>query len=383
MTAIRELCTFDGSISESAEKNELDNHGKRQGHDLFDVHADNEKQQESPTADNGDLHSRRTVMRDRQLSWKDLRFRPKAQLAPEQRRSLKGLNSPGLSSARRGNRRSSLIELNEEERKNPRLGSLSALPRPSMIRSESKRGMIQLDRADSMGSGPDIRASIAIPYLDKICWACDELDYPREYADLVGSQFLGLDTKHPVTHINGHVPQVAELVEFVAQAFMRITDFADLILVFIDDFQWVDSFTWKVIRALGQSGKKMLLICAMRSHDKQAMRRISTAVNFRLEITLGPLDLPEIKELTSSVLGCSEDAIDEELCTDLYQRTGGLPVYVVELLEAVKRNKTASENEQGKLRLAADDQLMDVSRRCRKEHSIYYIIFLCPHNFLE
>jgi hypothetical protein len=62
-----------------------------------------------------------------------------------------------------------------------------------------------------------------------------------------------------------------ELVEFVAEAYMRITNFADLILVFIDDFQSVDLFTWKVIRALGQSGKQILLICAMRSHDKQAM----------------------------------------------------------------------------------------------------------------
>jgi hypothetical protein len=40
---------------------------------------------------------------------------------------------------------------------------------------------------------------------------------------------------------------VTELVEFVvAQAFMTITDFADLIVVCIDNFQWVDSFTWKV-----------------------------------------------------------------------------------------------------------------------------------------
>jgi predicted ATPase len=150
----------------------------------------------------------------------------------------------------------------------------------------------------------------------------------------------------------GKVPPIAELVDFVAQSFIKITGFADLVVVFIDDFQWVDSFTWKVIRALGQSGKKMVLICAVRSHDKQAMRRISTAVNFRLEITLGPLDLPDIKQLALSVLRCKESTIDYHLCTDIYEMTGGLPVFVIELLEDIKRNQTATMNEEGKLRLS-------------------------------
>jgi hypothetical protein len=85
---------------------------------------------------------------------------------------------------------------------------------------------------------------MAIPYFAKLCWACEQVGYPHEYADLVGSQFLGLDSAIPVTHIDGHVPLVTELVEFVALAFMTITKFADLSVVFIDDFQWVDSFTW-------------------------------------------------------------------------------------------------------------------------------------------
>ena len=104
----------------------------------------------------------------------------------------------------------------------------------------------------------------------------------------------------------------------------------------------------------------MLLVCAMRSHDKQAMRRMSTFVNFRLEITLGPMDLPEIKKLITNSFSYSQDAIDEYLCTDVYQRTGGIPVFVIELLETVKRNKMISENEDGKVRLTNDEQLVDV-----------------------
>ena len=225
-----------------------------------------------------------------------------------------------------------------------------ASPLSPTTRTQSARIAHQLERGDSFGSGGSHQPTTVIPYLSKLCWVCEQLDHPYEYADLIGSQFLGLDSATPITHVNGQVPHVAELVEFIAQAFMRITNFADLILVFIDDFQWVDSFTWKVIRALGQSGKKMLLVCAMRSHDKQAMRRMSAAVNFRVEITLGPLYLPDIRALVGRVLGYSEETVDDFFCTEIYQRTGGLPVYLVELLEDIKRNKTVSLSDEGVLR---------------------------------
>jgi hypothetical protein len=229
------------------------------------------------------------------------------------------------------------------------------------VRTQSLRSSQKMVRGDSFESAASTRPATVLPYLDKLCWVCEELSYPHEYADLVGSQFLGIDGATPITQVDGHVPLVAELVEFMAQAYMRITSFADLIIVFIDDFQWVDSFTWKVIRALGQSGKNMLLICAMKSHDKQAMRRMSTAVNFRVEITLGPLYLPDIRELIASVLGYSERTVDDFLCTEIYQKTGGLPVYLVELLEDIKRNKAMFLSDDGVLRFTAEGQKENVS----------------------
>ena len=195
-----------------------------------------------------------------------------------------------------------------------------------------------------------------VPYFEKLCQICEEIEYPYEYADIVGSQFLGLDGASPVTHVEGHVPTINELVEFLSQAFICITNYSDLSLIFVDDFQWVDSFTWKIFRELCERGKKMLLICAMRSHDKQALRRLSAAItqshmqSQMIEISLGPLDLLEIREMIAKVLGYGEDAVDESLCSDIYQKTGGLPVYVAELLENIKRNKTVAIDESGTLR---------------------------------
>jgi hypothetical protein len=201
-------------------------------------------------------------------------------------------------------------------------------------------------------------------YLDKLRSACVESGFHEQYADYIGSQLLSLRSARPITHVNGRVPSMNDLVECVAQAFIRIVDSADIITIFIDDFQWADSVTLKVIRALGQSGKKMLLICASRSHDKQAMRRIATELPFRLEITLGPLELPDIRTLIVSILDIPNDeSIEEETCTAIYQKTGGLPVYIIELLESVKRKKAYSVDHDGKIVLILGDGVSKVSAR--------------------
>jgi hypothetical protein len=267
MSAIRELCVHDGSISFGEEKGDADK-GKKTSPVDGDISL---RELLAPGTEKPKRRSRMSWQPDQHSS--SSRLKVQSLWLQEQRQSLRsvtGKPTPLSGSARR----ISLGQLHQQDA-TPRRGSVNPPSRPSAVRTSSARNFNQVPETE-----PGTPRSI-IPYLDKLRWACQEIEYPDEYAEIVGSQFLGLDAANPVTHVNGHVPLVAELVEFVAEAYMRITNFADLILVFIDDFQWVDSFTWKVIRALGQSGKKILLICAMRSHDKQAMRRMSTAVNFR------------------------------------------------------------------------------------------------------
>ena len=272
LSAVRELCVHDGSIYFGDEKGDAD-----KGKKMSPVNG------QIPLREVASPGTEKPKRRPRVASWQPDQQSSTRSLKVQrlwlqgQRHSLRSVTGgPGLKPAHvhGSDRRISIDQLHQQVA-SPRRGSVNSPPRPSALRASSVRDFNQVPE---MESGTSRRI---IPYLDKLRRACQEVGYPREYAELVGSQFLGLDAANPVTHVNGHVPLVAELVEFVAQAYMHITNFADLILVFIDDFQWVDSFTWKVIRALGQSGKKMLLICAMRSHDKQAMRRMSNGVNSR------------------------------------------------------------------------------------------------------
>jgi hypothetical protein len=231
----------------------------------------------------------------------------------------------------------------------------SFTPRFNMMRMQSirkqpsKLSKLRDDCEESVASLDTnfIKQGLSGDYFEKLCWACDQINYPFEYADIVGSQFLGLESATPVTHVDGHVPTMDELVEFLALAFIAIIDHADLVTIFLDDFHWVDAFSWKIFRVLCKKANKLILLSATRSHDKQALRRMSTAATQEpqlqsqmIEISLGPLDFSEIRELMAVVLDHKKSSIPDALCTDIFQRTGGLPVYVVQVLENIKRKQT-------------------------------------------
>jgi hypothetical protein len=210
--------------------------------------------------------------------------------------------------------------------------------------------------------------SSMVPYFEKLCQICEELDYPFEYADIVGSQFLGFECASPITHVDGHIPTMDELVEFLALAFISMISFAPVTIIFLDDFQWVDGFSWRVFREICSRYGKILLICATRSHDKQALRRISSAVtpdtqqqSQMIEVSLGPFDFMDIRELMANVLQQEQSTISDNLCSDIFQRTGGLPVFVIQLLENIKRMRTL-ELVDGTLQWTAEGLKQKVSR---------------------
>ena len=191
------------------------------------------------------------------------------------------------------------------------------------------------------------RQSSMVPYFEKMCQMCQEIEYPFEYCDIVGSQFLGFECASPITHVDGHIPTLDELVEFLALLFIRMVSFTKFTTIFLDDFQWVDGFSWRVFREICSRYGKILLLCATRSHDKLALRRISSAVapeteqqSQMIEVSLGPFDFTDIRELMANVLEQEQSAIPDSLCSDIFQRTGGSPVFVIQLIENIKRMRT-------------------------------------------
>jgi predicted ATPase len=122
--------------------------------------------------------------------------------------------------------------------------------------------------------------------------------------------------------------------------------------VILDDFQWIDPLSWKVIRSLKDARGNLVVVCAARSHDKQAMRRMSSEKikgdELRLcTIDLGPLDTSEMREMIAMGLGYEENAIDATFANDIYEQTGGLPMYAVEYVESIKRSNLTEMDSKG------------------------------------
>jgi hypothetical protein len=257
------------------------------------------------------------------------------------------------SSARDPLGRSSIRE-NKARRKSKHFegGISQSLHRRSLIANDSirtplKESVYTTTQDDSSNdSVHSQRHSSMVPYFEKLCQICEDLGYPFEYADIVGSQFLGFECASPITHVDGHIPSMDDLVEFLALTMIEMAKFAQYTTIFLDDFQWVDGFSWRVFREICNRKGKILLLCATRSHDKQALRRISSVATLDtqqqslVEMSLGPFDFADIRELMANVLLHEKSSISDSLCSDIFQRTGGLPVFVIQLLENIKRMHT-------------------------------------------
>lgn len=89
-------------------------------------------------------------------------------------------------------------------------------------------------------NGDGNAAMVEIPYLEKMRWVCKDLGYEEEYADIVGSRLLDIEgADYNTTTVNGEVPTLDTVVDFLAQAFLRFTLHAGVVLVTADDIHWM------------------------------------------------------------------------------------------------------------------------------------------------
>ena len=205
---------------------------------------------------------------------------------------------------------------------------------------------------------------VEIPYLDKMRWVCKEIGYEEEYADIVGSRLLDIEgADYNTTTVNGEVPTLDTVVDFLAQAFLRFTLHAGVVLVTADDIHCMDTLSWHVLEALFEQGEDLLLLCSAKDNERSSKLRISEAKNwggdegqlrFR-HILVGPLEICDMKYLIARSLGQVETSIDDKFCEQLHERSGGgVPVFCIELLDHIRRNMLYEIDKKGTVRLHLD-----------------------------
>ncbi|HDN26785.1 MAG TPA: hypothetical protein ENG03_06750, partial [Thioploca sp.] len=126
------------------------------------------------------------------------------------------------------------------------------------------------------------------------------------------------------------------------------------LVIFLDDLQWVDSASLKLMQLLMESSdiQALFLIGAYRDNEIDAahslfltLEKIKKAKAVVNEISLRPLKLPHVKQLIADALHCDLGNA-YELAELVYTKTGGNPLFINDFLKSLYDEKLLNLNVQ-------------------------------------
>ncbi|MEG4504085.1 AAA family ATPase [Microcoleus sp. F6_B4] len=174
-------------------------------------------------------------------------------------------------------------------------------------------------------------------------------------AALGGSGQVIIDVIPELELLIGKQPAVADLAPTEAQnRFNRLfKEFIHVVaqkdhplVIFIDDLQWSDSATLKLMELLATDpdSRYLLLIGAYRDHEVSSTHPLMQTVEYLQEtgiilnnLVLEPLSLAQVTELISETLHDSERI--QPLAELIWNKTGGNPFFLTQLLNSLYQEK--------------------------------------------
>ena len=161
---------------------------------------------------------------------------------------------------------------------------------------------------------------------------CRELNAPSAYVDHVLHHLSG---KGSGKSLNGKAPSMKAMVSFMERAFRRCTQETKLVVVALDDVQYIDEMTWKVLRQVFEGCSNVLMVCAFdlsRSRDLKVEADFWQVLNQKyrpsghfVPMELGGLGKEEITVMTMKTLGLHREEIPADLLNEILIQSGGMP----------------------------------------------------------
>ncbi|KAL9178556.1 hypothetical protein ACHAXT_001894 [Thalassiosira profunda] len=191
-------------------------------------------------------------------------------------------------------------------------------------------------------------------------YVCQELNAPPEFAEVVGRRLLGLREKNPnPSNSKAKPPNLQAIVDFMADAFVRCTKHAGLVLLALDDVQWMDAMSWKVVQAIFERGTNVLTVCGSRPPSSNPLgvdRQFWSDLHGRFEkegryseLSLSPFKESEVQEMIATTLEFGVEEIDHSFSHNVFTTSGGMPHYLSYVLESIKRNQLTYRMENGRI----------------------------------
>jgi len=189
-------------------------------------------------------------------------------------------------------------------------------------------------------------------------YICKEMNASPEFIDIVGKKLLGLrDKSVDSVTANASSLNLKAIVDFMAGAFIRCTRNSDIILLALDDVQWMDEMSWKVVQAIFERGKNVLIICGSRPPSTNPLSVDSSfwaslqreyKDNHRFsEIDLNPFNILDVKEMIANSLDLKVTEVDCNFAQNVFNTSGGMPHFLSYMLDSIKRNNLTARLENG------------------------------------
>mmetsp|Transcript_56061 Transcript_56061/g.135728 ORF Transcript_56061/g.135728 Transcript_56061/m.135728 type:complete len:859 (-) Transcript_56061:120-2696(-) len=184
---------------------------------------------------------------------------------------------------------------------------------------------------------------------------CQELNMQSSFVDYALRELLGVELVDEESKPSQVVPPPPdEMVEFLRRAFLLCSREAKLVIVALDDINLTDEYSWKVIQKLFLTDSNILFIATMDSQSSDSMnidKKFWNDLNDKYTsqeryetIKIGVMKRDEIASMVMKSLGLRRKNVPEDFLDGLTIQSGGMPYFVSDVLEMVKKQMESVED---------------------------------------
>ena len=220
--------------------------------------------------------------------------------------------------------------------------------------------------------------------MTRFTFICRELNVPPEFMEVVGKRFLGIrdgNKNDSATQSESPTLQIQSIVNFMADAFIRCTKHVNLVLLALDDVQWMDELSWKVVQTIFERAENVLTLCGSRPPSSNLPLEPIFFSDLQgqyqkdgryLEISLAPFEDSEVKEMIADTLNIKLDEVDTSFIHNVFTTSGGMPHYISYILDAIKRNNLTVRLENGMIGMKNSAEKDDKVTHLRSDHDLNF-----------
>ena len=176
--------------------------------------------------------------------------------------------------------------------------------------------------------------------------------------EIVGHHLLG-SSKLTMKEVKKAL-KLSEIISFMAQVFLLSSEHVDVIILALDDVQYMDNLSWKVIEKIFEQGKNLSVICGSRPLDEipstvdedfwtKLHGKHKKAGQFH-EMNVEPLSKADVRLFASSLLKTDPSDIDDSFIEDIYANSRGIALFTSMILKNCIQNElygTTNDNKIG------------------------------------